>query len=185
MGVMKRAVDWEKGSRRRQPSTSTVDHCPFLLVDVCHPALFHWSMSTTALFYWSTLTTALFYWSTALFMTNCIIKQPSCSFLPGRRRPLPFSTSRRQPSCSFLPSRQSTVDSQQSTVNACQSCRRPFYSLFITPFQMINTSAADIILVEHWVLLNWTSSFFFSWLNALNIRTDESNLPLKMIKIVN
>ena len=125
---MKRAAC--RQPRKRQPSTSTsrkrqpaffyftfllvdVDHCPFLLVDVDHPALFHWSMSTTALFYWSTLTTALFYWSTALFMTNCIIKQPSCSFLPGRRRPLPFSTSRRQPSCSFLPSRQSTVDSQR------------------------------------------------------------------------
>ena len=27
--------------RKRQPSTSTVDHCPFLLVNVYHPAFFY------------------------------------------------------------------------------------------------------------------------------------------------
>ena len=62
LGVMKRAACcW---LRKRQPSTSTVNDCPFLLVDVDHPALFYWSTSTTALFYW---------W-TPLFMTNCKIK---------------------------------------------------------------------------------------------------------------
>ena len=65
-------------------------------VDIDHPALFYWSMSR-----------ALFMVKTAVFLTiHLVIKiavdvdsctflgrhQQSCFFLPGRRRPLPFST---------------------------------------------------------------------------------------------
>ena len=91
--------------RKRQPSTPTIDHCLFLLVDVDHSALFYWSKSTTAFFYWSTSTILL--------------------FSTGRRRPHFYRS--KPTDCLFLCGWWSTLF---DIVDARRRCRRPFYSPF-------------------------------------------------------